>query len=55
MNIFKKILEKIKNIFIKKEEVMMLEEGNNYIYNQRDKFMESLRVKVINKKKKVLI
>ena len=43
----------IKNIFIKKEEVMMLEKGNEYIDNKRDKFMESLKVKVFNKKKKV--
>lgn len=53
MNIFKKIIEVIKNIFSKKEEIAMLQEGKEYIDNQRDKFMENLRVKVLNKKKKV--
>ena len=56
MNIFKKIIEKIKNIFIKKEEVVMLEEGKEYSNDEKNKFKESLKVnveKVSKKRRKV--
>ena len=48
MNIFKRILEKLKNIFIKKEEIVMLEEGKEELNNERNKFKESLSVKIEN-------
>lgn len=56
MNIFKKILEKLKNIFIKREEPLMIEEGNEHINNnERNNFKESLKVKIekIYKNKRV--
>ena len=46
MNILKKILEKLKNIFIKKEEISMLEEGKDYSNNEKKDFRESLKVKI---------
>lgn len=55
MNIFKKILEKLKNMFIKKEKIAMLEEGKNSLVEERNSFKESLKVKIekIYRKKKV--
>lgn len=46
MNIFKKIFQKIKSIFTKKEEIVMLEEGKENLNDQRDKFKETLKVKI---------
>lgn len=46
MNILKKILEKIKNIFIKKEETVMLEEGIVCSNNEKNTFKESLKVTI---------
>ena len=55
MNIFKLILEKVKNIFVKKQEIVMLEEGKFDLKEEKNKFKESLKVKIekIYKKKKV--
>ena len=47
MNIFKKILEKIKNIFIKEKEVIMIEEGI-----KRNEFKEALKIQIIPKSRK---
>ena len=46
MNIFKKLLEKLKNIFIKKEEVVMLEKGRDDSNEEKNKFKETLKVKI---------
>lgn len=48
MNIFKKILEMLKSIFTKKEEIVMIDEGNNYLNEEKDNFKELLKVKVQN-------
>lgn len=48
MNIFKKIFEMLKNIFTKKEEIVMLDEGKDYLSEEKDKFKESLKVKIQN-------
>lgn len=54
MNILLKLIEKIRNIFSKKEEVLMLQEGNQELNNQGEKFRDSIKVYVekINKKVK---
>ena len=46
MNLFKKIIEKLKNLFNKKQEIVMLEEGRVDLNNEKDKFRESLKVKI---------
>jgi len=54
MNIFKKIIEKIKNIFIKKQEIVMIEEGKEVSNNQKNIFKETIKVQIekIQKNKK---
>ena len=52
MNIFKRFLEILKNIFTKKEEIVMLEEGRDTFYNEKNKFKETLKVKIENITKK---
>lgn len=56
MNLFKKIIEKLKNLFNKKQEIVMLEEGKVDLNNEKDKFRESLKVKIekITKSRKVV-
>lgn len=56
MNILKKIWIKLKNIFTKKQEIAMLDEGKVNSEEQRESFKESLKVtieKVYQKRKKV--
>lgn len=56
MNIFKRIWQRLKNIFSKKEEIMMLEEGKDNSSKEREMFKESLKVKfekVFQSRKKV--
>ena len=38
----------VKKIFTKKEEIVMLEEGNNYFNEGKDNFKELLKVKIQN-------
>ena len=56
MNIFKMIWQKLKNIFTKKEEIVMLNEGKDYLHKEKESFKESLKVtfeKVLKNRKKV--
>lgn len=56
MNIFKRIWQKLKRIFSKKEEIVMLNEGKDYSNQEREKFKESLKIKfekVLKNRKKV--
>lgn len=56
MSIFKKLWEKLKNIFIKKQEIAMLDVGKNDSSQQREGFKESLKItfeNVCQKRKKV--
>ena len=38
----------LKSIFTKKEEIVMIDEGNNYLNEEKDNFKELLKVKVQN-------
>ena len=54
MNIFKILWQKLKNIFVKKEEGVMLNEGKNNL--NKESFKESLKVtfeKVLKNRKSV--
>lgn len=56
MSIFKKLWQKIKNIFIKKQEIVMLDIGESDSNKQMGEFKESLKItfeKVCQKRKKV--
>lgn len=46
MNIFKRFFEILKNIFTKKEEIVMLDEGKENLNEERNKFKETLKVKI---------
>lgn len=48
MNIFKRVFEILKNIFTKKEEIVMLDEGKDNLNEKRNKFKETLKVKIEN-------
>ena len=54
MNIFKTIWQKIKNIFLKKDEIVMLNEGEDNL--NKESFKEALKVnfeRVLKNRKKV--
>ncbi len=53
MNIFKNIWQKLKNIFIKKDEVVMLNEGEVDSNQGEENFKESLKVTIERVRKKV--
>ena len=53
MNIFKKILEMLKNVFTKKEEIVMLDEVKEYSNEEKDKFKAALKVKIPSITKKM--
>jgi len=56
MNIFKKMWTKLKNLFLKKEEIVMLNEGQDYSEPKRENFKDLLNVKiekVLENRKKV--
>jgi len=46
MNILKKVLEIFKNIFTKKEKIVMLNEGENNLTEKRKTFKEGLKIKI---------
>ena len=46
MNILKKILEKLKNIFVKKKEIVMIEEGREDFKDETNNFRETLKIKL---------
>ena len=48
MSIFKRVFEILKNIFTKKEEIVMLDEGKDNLNEERNKFKETLKVKIEN-------
>ena len=56
MNIFKKIWQKLKNIFAKKNKIVMLNEGEVDSNQEKENFKESLKVtieRVIKNRKNV--
>ncbi|MBQ2835288.1 MAG: hypothetical protein IJE68_00395 [Clostridia bacterium] len=56
MSIFKKLWQKLKNIFIKKQEIVMLDISKCDLDEPREGFKESLKVtfeKISQKRKKV--
>jgi len=55
MGIFKKIFEKIKSLFTKKEEIAMLDIGKETSDEKQNKFKEEIKVKIekVFQKKKV--
>ncbi|MCI8654682.1 MAG: hypothetical protein HFJ48_02245 [Clostridia bacterium] len=55
MNIIKKIIKYIKSIFIKQEEVKLIEAPKEDINNKKAKFLETIKVNVIEKRKKMEI